>query len=146
MERLDFTLFLVVMALCCNISNVQADYFGGMFGHGEVQNLRQSCTEAQDCTNDNETCQVVCPQVRNWKELRWYSIDLNLKFHFFKWIKWNERFVLHQKHPIFKSDAWLCSYLLSMRTFLFFNDFMGLPFSFRYNFKNVQSFFKSIQV
>ena len=70
MERLDFMLFLVVMALCCNISNVQADYFGGMFGHGEVQNPRQSCTEAQDCTNDNETCQVVCPQVWDWKELR----------------------------------------------------------------------------
>merc|ERR1711997_522162 len=57
MERLDLMLFLVVMALCYNVSNVQGDYFGGMFGQGEVQNHVQSCTEAQDCTNDNETCQ-----------------------------------------------------------------------------------------
>ena len=70
MEKLDFMLFMVVMALCCNISNVQADYFGGMFGSKEVQEPRQSCTEAQDCTNDNETCQVVCPQVWDWKKLR----------------------------------------------------------------------------
>ena len=36
---------------------IQGDYFGGMFGQGGDQNPKQSCTEAQDCTNDNETCQ-----------------------------------------------------------------------------------------